>query len=99
MEDGAEKLTPSSVLYPPSSSSLPARSLGPLLPLTGWPRDRRGLEREWMDAPAAEPVELRRSLAYIRRVNSLLGYHQATLTHLRRFAARWEPRETIRILD
>jgi ubiquinone/menaquinone biosynthesis C-methylase UbiE len=52
-----------------------------------------------MDAPAAEPVELRRSLAYIRRVNSLLGYHQATLTHLRRFAARWEPRETIRILD
>jgi ubiquinone/menaquinone biosynthesis C-methylase UbiE len=52
-----------------------------------------------MDTPAAEPAELRRSLAYIRRVNAVLGYHQAMLKHLRRFAARWEPRETISVLD
>jgi SAM-dependent methyltransferase len=52
-----------------------------------------------MDDPAADPADLRRSLAYIRRVNSLLGYTRGTVGHLRRFSRRWRPGETIRILD
>ena len=52
-----------------------------------------------MDDPAADPADLRRSLAYIRRVNALLGYTRGTLGHLRRFSRGWRPGETIRILD
>jgi SAM-dependent methyltransferase len=52
-----------------------------------------------MDDPAASPAELGRSLAYIRRVNALLGYARATVGHLERFSRRWRPGETIRILD
>jgi ubiquinone/menaquinone biosynthesis C-methylase UbiE len=52
-----------------------------------------------MDAPAADPAELRRSLAYIRRINSFLGYHRATIGHLRRFSAAWAPGQVVRILD
>jgi ubiquinone/menaquinone biosynthesis C-methylase UbiE len=54
---------------------------------------------EWMDAADADPAELRRSLAFIRRVNSLLGYTRSTLHHLDRFSRRWRAGETIRILD
>ena len=67
--------------------------------LLRWPRDRRRLEPEWMDAASADPDALRRSLAYIRRVNTLLGYHRATISHLDRFSRAWEPSETIRVLD
>ena len=52
-----------------------------------------------MDDPAADPADLRRSLAYIRRINSLLGYTRATVRHLDRFSRRWRPGETIHILD
>src|SRR5688500_12366082 len=54
---------------------------------------------EWMDAPDADPAELRRSLLFIRRVNRLFGYTRSTLGHLRRFSLGWKPGETIRILD
>src|SRR5688572_247109 len=37
---------------------------------------------ELMDAPTADPAELRRSLAFIRRVNALLRYNAATLRAL-----------------
>jgi ubiquinone/menaquinone biosynthesis C-methylase UbiE len=43
---------------------------------------RRG--SEWMDAPAAEPAELQRSLSFIERINRRLGYTRATLSHLKR---------------
>jgi ubiquinone/menaquinone biosynthesis C-methylase UbiE len=69
------------------------------LPFTRWPHDRRDLRPEWMDAPAADPAELRRSLAYIRRVNSLLGYHRATIGHLRRFSRGWAPGRPVTVLD
>jgi ubiquinone/menaquinone biosynthesis C-methylase UbiE len=52
-----------------------------------------------MDAPDADPAELRRSLRFIRRVNLLFGYTRSTLAHLKRFSRRWKPGETIRILD
>jgi SAM-dependent methyltransferase len=52
-----------------------------------------------MDDPAADPADLRRSLAYIRRINTFLGYTRATVGHLRRFSRGWRPGETIRILD
>jgi ubiquinone/menaquinone biosynthesis C-methylase UbiE len=54
---------------------------------------------EWMDAADADPAELRRSLAFIRRVNSFLGYTRSTLHHLKRFSRGWRPGQTIRILD
>ena len=61
-------------------------------------RSRRR-EAEWMDDPAAGPEDLSRSLAYIRRINSLLGYTRATISHLDRFSRRWNPGQTVRILD
>ena len=63
------------------------------------PLRTRERQAEWMDDPAAPPGELARSLAYIRRVNSLLGYSRATVGHLARFSRRWKPGETVRILD
>lgn len=54
---------------------------------------------EWMDAADADPNDLRRSLAFIRRINRLLGYTRSTLHHLTRFSRNWRPGETIRILD
>ena len=63
------------------------------------PAFERRRQPEWMDDPAADPAELRRSLDYIRRVNSLLGYTRATVGHLKRFSRAWRPGETIRILD
>lgn len=52
-----------------------------------------------MDAPDVDPALLRRSLGFIRRINSLLGYTRATLHHLDRFSRGWRPGERIRILD
>ena len=63
------------------------------------PAFERRREPEWMDDPAADPADLRRSLDYIRRINTFLGYTRATVGHLRRFSRAWRPGETIRILD
>jgi ubiquinone/menaquinone biosynthesis C-methylase UbiE len=52
-----------------------------------------------MDAPDADPADLRRSLLFIRRVNRLFGYTRSTLGHLKRFSRRWKPGEPVRILD
>jgi len=52
-----------------------------------------------MDAPDADPVMLHKSLAYIRRINSLLGYTRATLHHLETLSRSWNAGETIRIVD
>ena len=52
-----------------------------------------------MDDPAADAGDLCRSLAYIRRVNRLLGYTRATLGHFDRFSRGWQPGRTVRILD
>ena len=52
-----------------------------------------------MDAPDADPVLLEKSLRFIRRINRLLRYTRATLSHLKRFSRRWKRGETIRILD
>ena len=44
-------------------------------------------EHELMDAPAADPGELRRALGFIRRINRLLGYNAATLGAIEELAA------------
>ena len=59
----------------------------------------RQRQAEWMDAPAADTVQLRKSLAFIRTANRALGYTRIILKHLGRFSANWKPGETIRILD
>ena len=56
-------------------------------------------QHEWMDAPDADPGELRLSLAFIQRINRFLGYNRATLGHLKRFSRRWGPDQKVRILD
>ena len=61
--------------------------------------DRRHREAEWMDAPDADPVLVRKSLAFIRRINWLLGYAKATVAHLDEFSKTWPRGQTIRILD
>ena len=55
--------------------------------------------REWMDEPNADPEELHKSLAFIRRTNTLLGYTRSTLHHLTRFTRTWPRGTPIRILD
>lgn len=59
----------------------------------------RQRQAEWMDAPDADPDQLRRSLRFIRRVNFLFGYTRATLSHFKRFSKGWSSGQTIRILD
>ena len=59
----------------------------------------RRRQAEWMDDPAADAGDLRRSLAYIRRINRLLGYTRSTLSHLDRFSRHWNPGQTVRVLD
>jgi SAM-dependent methyltransferase len=59
----------------------------------------RRRQAEWIDAADADPVLLRKSLAYIRRVNILFGYTRSTLSHFKRFSVGWKPGETIKVLD
>jgi SAM-dependent methyltransferase len=60
---------------------------------------KRRREREWMDEPDADPVQLGAALRFLRRVNSWLGYTRATLGHLDRLSKGWARGETIRIID
>jgi ubiquinone/menaquinone biosynthesis C-methylase UbiE len=60
---------------------------------------KRRREDEWMDAAGVDPAQLRRSLRFIRRVNTLLGYTRATLWHLKQFSRRWKPGERITMID
>lgn len=59
----------------------------------------RHRQSEWMDDSEADPDQLRRSLRFIRRVNSWLGYTRSTLWHLNRFSRLWKPGERIDIID
>jgi ubiquinone/menaquinone biosynthesis C-methylase UbiE len=59
----------------------------------------RRREPEWMDAPDVDSDQLLHSLAFIRRINRLLGYTRATLAHLERFSRSWKPGEKIRVID
>ena len=52
-----------------------------------------------MDADGVDERQLRRSLAYIRRINQFLGYTRATLSYLKRFSARWTVGQRIDIVD
>jgi ubiquinone/menaquinone biosynthesis C-methylase UbiE len=69
----------------------------PMLLLPNLRHRRR--EAEWMDAPGVERALLDDSLRYIRRVNALLRYTRATVSHLAHFSRRWRPGERITILD
>jgi len=59
----------------------------------------RRRQSEWMDEEGVDPGELRAALEFIRRINSLLGYTRATLSHLKRFSRSWKKGERIEILD
>jgi ubiquinone/menaquinone biosynthesis C-methylase UbiE len=59
----------------------------------------RQCEEEWMDRPDADPVQLERSLGYLRMINRLLRYTRTTIAHLERFSQRWNPGERISIID
>ena len=52
-----------------------------------------------MDRPDVDPHDLRRSLRFIRIVNSLLRYTRATIAHLERFSRTWERDQVIRLID
>jgi len=52
-----------------------------------------------MDEQGADAEEIRRSLAFIERVNRWLGYARATLGHLERFSRGWGAGEQIKVLD
>jgi 2-polyprenyl-3-methyl-5-hydroxy-6-metoxy-1,4-benzoquinol methylase len=52
-----------------------------------------------MDDPYADPSELRRSLAYIRRINALLGYNRSILGYFERFSRNWTPGRPVHVLD
>ena len=52
-----------------------------------------------MDEPDADPAALRESLAYIRKINRVMGYIRVVLRQLERFSVNWERGRTIRILD
>ena len=52
-----------------------------------------------MDHPGVDANALRHSLRFIRRVNALLGYTRATISHLERFSRNWKRHEVIRIID
>ncbi len=59
----------------------------------------RQREAEWLDEPDIDPVALDKSLAYIRKVNRLLGYTEVILRHLARFSKGWEKGQAIRLID
>lgn len=52
-----------------------------------------------MDEPHADPALVRKSLAFIRRINRLFGYNRATISHLERFSRNWRGGARITLLD
>jgi SAM-dependent methyltransferase len=60
---------------------------------------QRRRQAEWMDADDVDPQELDRSLAYLRRVNSGLGYNRTTLGYLKKYSCSWRPGQRIDVLD
>jgi ubiquinone/menaquinone biosynthesis C-methylase UbiE len=61
-------------------------------------RTRRRTD-ELIDRPDADEEELRRSLAYIRKINNWLKYTDVTIGHLEAFSKNWDRDRTYRILD
>jgi 2-polyprenyl-3-methyl-5-hydroxy-6-metoxy-1,4-benzoquinol methylase len=61
-------------------------------------RTRRRTD-EFIDRPDADEGELRRSLAYIRKINHWLEYTDVTIAHFDAFSKHWEHGRTYRILD
>jgi hypothetical protein len=56
-------------------------------------------QAEWMDRPDVDARDLRRSLRFIRLINSALRYTRATIAHLERFSRTWPRERTIRLID
>ena len=52
-----------------------------------------------MDDPDVDPSALRESLAYIRKINRVMGYTRIILSELERFSSKWKKGELIRIVD
>jgi SAM-dependent methyltransferase len=54
---------------------------------------------ELMDAPDADPRQLDDALAFLRKVNTRLGYTRSTIRHLDALVAGIEPTRPLRVLD
>lgn len=54
---------------------------------------------ELMDDPDVDPVELRRSLAYIRAVNRWLGGTRGLMVHLKRWSRSWPRDRSVTLVD
>ena len=52
-----------------------------------------------MDAPDVDAATLADSLRFIRRVNTLLGYTRATISHVERFSRSWKRAERVTFID
>jgi len=61
--------------------------------------NHRHRTHEWMDDPNANADQLRKSLAFIRRTNTLLRYTRSTLHHLTRFTQSLPALTPLKILD
>jgi ubiquinone/menaquinone biosynthesis C-methylase UbiE len=59
----------------------------------------RQRQPELLDEPDVDPRNLRKSLAFIRWINRLMGYDRLIVHHLERFSSAWQPGQTLRILD
>src|SRR5438552_1485122 len=91
--------TPAIQPHSPARAAAAPRGSGRLTNKVLFSLDHRQREAEWMDAPDADPVQLRQSLRFIRRINSLLGYTRATLWHLDRMTRDLPRSARIDIID
>jgi hypothetical protein len=64
-----------------------------------WVHNRRIRGHEFLDEDDVDPRELERALAFIRKINSTLGYTRSIIHHLKRFSRNWKPGERIDIID
>lgn len=64
-----------------------------------WLHNRRVRHSELIDEDAADPVELRRALAFIRRINRALGYARSIVRAFDGFSRSWKRGERIDVVD
>lgn len=64
-----------------------------------WLHNRRIRRSEWIDDDSADPAELRKALAFIRRINRALGYTRSVVRTFDRLSRSWKAGERIEVVD